>query len=96
MTINYSNLEKINIALGEQRISKHDSNCQFDLKNCEQDPNLIFIQIKYSKEIISMNLIIKLVYYLQKNKLTGLKRTNLEFNLIKELEECGQQIGRNL
>ena len=40
--------KKINIALGEQRISKHDSNCQFDLKNCEQDPNLIFIQIANS------------------------------------------------
>ena len=40
--------KKINIALGEQRISKDDANCHFDLKECKPDPNLIFIQIANS------------------------------------------------
>ena len=37
-----------------------------------------------------MNSITKLAPYLLKNKLTGLKRISLEFNLIKEFEERGQ------
>ena len=40
--------KKINIALGEQRISKTDANCQFDLEDCKPDSNLVFIQIANS------------------------------------------------
>ena len=37
--------EKINIALGEQKISDTDLNCQFDVTKAKSDPNLIFISI---------------------------------------------------
>ena len=37
--------EKINIALGEQKISDTDLNCQFDVTKAKSDTNLIFISI---------------------------------------------------